>query len=264
MTEALLELYGHSRRVGLVEWHPTTNNILFSAGYDYKVSSPAATVARAAQCRVEGKGALLAGISLGATCKDHCYSPELVDQHRPICPFIHSFIPQGWASSGYPVLLGVHSGHLSGSFSPKRLEENAHSMPRPSPEPLLKSRSGYCPLGRKKEQPKLLEEGEWRALKRGVPTSGPWPGTLILLPSIRNRAAPQAGAGLCQGTVEDLPDEEPQPSIQSFMLLSCLPAHPNPPWGVSPTTLGGQTGDRRLWHAHPRRSSSGTWTWVSP
>ncbi|KAF2973906.1 hypothetical protein EK904_001765, partial [Melospiza melodia maxima] len=40
MTEAVLELYGHSRRVGLVEWHPTTNNILFSAGYDYKVSLP--------------------------------------------------------------------------------------------------------------------------------------------------------------------------------------------------------------------------------
>ncbi|XP_077173417.1 coronin-2B isoform X1 [Paroedura picta] len=37
MTEAVLELYGHSRRVGLIEWHPTTNNILFSAGYDYKV-----------------------------------------------------------------------------------------------------------------------------------------------------------------------------------------------------------------------------------
>nr|XP_013807528.1 PREDICTED: coronin-2B-like [Apteryx mantelli mantelli] len=37
MTEAVLELYGHSRRVGLVEWHPTTNNILFSAGYDYKL-----------------------------------------------------------------------------------------------------------------------------------------------------------------------------------------------------------------------------------
>lgn len=37
MTEAVLELYGHSRRVGIVEWHPTTNNILLSAGYDYKV-----------------------------------------------------------------------------------------------------------------------------------------------------------------------------------------------------------------------------------
>lgn len=32
------ELVGHSRRVGLVEWHPTAANILFSSGYDYKVS----------------------------------------------------------------------------------------------------------------------------------------------------------------------------------------------------------------------------------
>jgi len=37
MTEAVLELYGHSRRVGVIEWHPTSSGILFSAGYDYKV-----------------------------------------------------------------------------------------------------------------------------------------------------------------------------------------------------------------------------------
>lgn len=37
LTEAILELYGHSRRVGLIEWHPTSGGILFSAGYDYKV-----------------------------------------------------------------------------------------------------------------------------------------------------------------------------------------------------------------------------------
>ncbi|XP_064867259.1 coronin-2B-like [Oncorhynchus nerka] len=39
MTEAMMELYGHSRRVGLIEWHPTSSGILFSAGYDYKVLS---------------------------------------------------------------------------------------------------------------------------------------------------------------------------------------------------------------------------------
>lgn len=39
MTEAVLELYGHSRRVGLIEWHPTSSGILFSAGYDYKVAT---------------------------------------------------------------------------------------------------------------------------------------------------------------------------------------------------------------------------------
>ncbi|KAA0723359.1 Coronin-2B Coronin-like protein C [Triplophysa tibetana] len=37
LTEAVLELYGHSRRVGLIEWHPTSSGILFSAGYDYKI-----------------------------------------------------------------------------------------------------------------------------------------------------------------------------------------------------------------------------------
>uniref|UniRef100_A0A8C3AT20 Coronin n=1 Tax=Cyclopterus lumpus TaxID=8103 RepID=A0A8C3AT20_CYCLU len=37
MTEAVLELYGHSRRVGVIEWHPTSSGILFSAGYDYKI-----------------------------------------------------------------------------------------------------------------------------------------------------------------------------------------------------------------------------------
>ncbi|XP_018591481.1 coronin-2A [Scleropages formosus] len=31
------ELQGHSRRAGLIEWHPTANNVLFSTGYDYKV-----------------------------------------------------------------------------------------------------------------------------------------------------------------------------------------------------------------------------------
>lgn len=41
MTEAVLELYGHSRRVGLIEWHPTSSGILFSAGYDYKVPAKA-------------------------------------------------------------------------------------------------------------------------------------------------------------------------------------------------------------------------------
>ncbi|XP_023390009.1 coronin-2A isoform X2 [Pteropus vampyrus] len=37
LTACRKELVGHSRRVGLVEWHPTAANILFSAGYDYKV-----------------------------------------------------------------------------------------------------------------------------------------------------------------------------------------------------------------------------------
>ncbi len=38
LTVAWKELQGHSRRVSLIEWHPTANNILFSTGYDYQVT----------------------------------------------------------------------------------------------------------------------------------------------------------------------------------------------------------------------------------
>ncbi|NWT72122.1 COR2A protein, partial [Prunella himalayana] len=37
ITTARKELLGHTRRVGLIEWHPTAANILFSSGYDYKI-----------------------------------------------------------------------------------------------------------------------------------------------------------------------------------------------------------------------------------
>ncbi|XP_067409558.1 coronin-2A [Emydura macquarii macquarii] len=37
ITSARKELLGHARRVGLLEWHPTARNILFSTGYDYKI-----------------------------------------------------------------------------------------------------------------------------------------------------------------------------------------------------------------------------------
>ncbi|XP_058158608.1 coronin-2A isoform X2 [Dasypus novemcinctus] len=37
LTTCRKELLGHARRVGLLEWHPTAANVLFSSGYDYKV-----------------------------------------------------------------------------------------------------------------------------------------------------------------------------------------------------------------------------------
>ena len=43
LTEPLADLQGHQRRVSMVEWHPTAENVLFSAGYDYQVT-PGATV----------------------------------------------------------------------------------------------------------------------------------------------------------------------------------------------------------------------------
>uniref|UniRef100_A0A3Q3IPR0 Coronin n=1 Tax=Monopterus albus TaxID=43700 RepID=A0A3Q3IPR0_MONAL len=39
LTRARKTLIGHSRRVGLIEWHPTAENLLLSSAYDYKVRS---------------------------------------------------------------------------------------------------------------------------------------------------------------------------------------------------------------------------------
>lgn len=36
LTEWLVDLHGHSRRVSYIEWHPTAENILLSAGLDFK------------------------------------------------------------------------------------------------------------------------------------------------------------------------------------------------------------------------------------
>lgn len=38
LTKARKTLIGHSRRVALIEWHPTAENLLLSAAYDYTVS----------------------------------------------------------------------------------------------------------------------------------------------------------------------------------------------------------------------------------
>eukprot|EP00049_Salpingoeca_infusionum_P017191 m.352076 g.352076 ORF g.352076 m.352076 type:complete len:465 (-) comp16432_c0_seq1:247-1641(-) len=37
MTQPVVDLRGHQRRVGVVEWHPTAENILYSAGFDYMI-----------------------------------------------------------------------------------------------------------------------------------------------------------------------------------------------------------------------------------
>lgn len=37
LTKARKTLVGHSRRVAIIEWHPTAQNLLLSSAYDYKV-----------------------------------------------------------------------------------------------------------------------------------------------------------------------------------------------------------------------------------
>lgn len=40
LTKARKTLIGHSRRVGIIEWHPTAENLLLSSAYDCKVRHP--------------------------------------------------------------------------------------------------------------------------------------------------------------------------------------------------------------------------------
>ena len=172
MTEALLELHGHSRRVGLVEWHPTTNNILFSAGYDYKVGS------RAAGGHVEGEGRA----SLGA-CRKHCYFPERVNPDCLICSFLHSLHTTEPLLCAPSFLGSTEAGGICTAFvGADGLEMNATPCP-------------HFPDGRKGSN-----QSCWRgengapapsprqALKRGVPATGTWPGTFTLHASCRNYA----------------------------------------------------------------------------
>ena len=37
VTKPVVDLQGHQRRVGIVQWHPTAENILFSVGFDYMI-----------------------------------------------------------------------------------------------------------------------------------------------------------------------------------------------------------------------------------
>lgn len=38
LTDWLVDLHGHSKRVNYIEWHPTAENILLSSGADFKVN----------------------------------------------------------------------------------------------------------------------------------------------------------------------------------------------------------------------------------
>uniref|UniRef100_A0A7N8YHF1 Coronin n=1 Tax=Mastacembelus armatus TaxID=205130 RepID=A0A7N8YHF1_9TELE len=61
LTKARKTLIGHSRRVGLIEWHPTAENLLLSSAYDYKVGNLIGQWQLCFNCD---------GSRLAVTCKD--------------------------------------------------------------------------------------------------------------------------------------------------------------------------------------------------
>lgn len=47
LTEPVVKLEGHSKRVGILSWHPTAHNVLVSAGETHESQEPAGTGGRA-------------------------------------------------------------------------------------------------------------------------------------------------------------------------------------------------------------------------
>lgn len=76
MTEPLMDLLGHRRRVSYIEWHPTAENILFSAGSDYLIlawNASKGEVALTINCHPDSIHSMSFnrdGTLLSTTCKD--------------------------------------------------------------------------------------------------------------------------------------------------------------------------------------------------
>uniref|UniRef100_A0A3Q2ZSJ1 Coronin 2A n=1 Tax=Kryptolebias marmoratus TaxID=37003 RepID=A0A3Q2ZSJ1_KRYMA len=76
ITRAKKTLIGHSRRVAMIEWHPTAENLLLSSAYDYKVRRPVRVVLMPVHHRYPSEALLLSvsfnsdGSRLAVTSKD--------------------------------------------------------------------------------------------------------------------------------------------------------------------------------------------------
>lgn len=76
LTEFLVELQGHRRRVTILEWHPTAENILLSAGYDHRIlvwNIAKGQAVNAIECHTDAIYSMSFnrnGSLLATTCKD--------------------------------------------------------------------------------------------------------------------------------------------------------------------------------------------------
>ncbi|XP_064471293.1 coronin-2B-like isoform X2 [Ornithodoros turicata] len=76
LVEPLVDLHGHRRRVGYIEWHPTAENILFSAGFDHLIlvwDVSRGEVVRTIDCHPDSIHSMSLnrdGSLLATTCKD--------------------------------------------------------------------------------------------------------------------------------------------------------------------------------------------------
>lgn len=85
LSECLAELSQHRRRVGYIEWHPTAENILFSAGFDHQIlvwNVSHGKVVRTILCHPDSIYSMSLnrdGSLLATTCKDK--KLRIIDSH---------------------------------------------------------------------------------------------------------------------------------------------------------------------------------------
>jgi len=115
LNEPLVTLTGHQRRVGFVEWHPTAENVLFSAGFDYLVivwNVATGKALREISCHTDTIYSLSFnwdGSMLATTCKDRMI--------RIIDPRSGAVVQQGQGHEGTKSSRVVWCGELNKLFT---------------------------------------------------------------------------------------------------------------------------------------------------
>lgn len=89
--ESAIDLIGHRKKVGIIQWHPTANNILASAGFEYNIiiwdvekGSPVHVISGHTDV-INGLDWSLDGSFLATSCKDkkaRIIDPRAVEEER--------------------------------------------------------------------------------------------------------------------------------------------------------------------------------------
>jgi len=115
LTEPIVTLVGHQRRVGIVEWHPTAENVLLSAGFDYLVivwNVATGKPLREITCHTDTIYSLsfnFDGSMLATSCKDRML--------RIIDPRTGAVVQQGQGHDGAKAFRVVWCGELNKLFT---------------------------------------------------------------------------------------------------------------------------------------------------
>jgi len=132
LSEPLVTLTGHQRRVGIVEWHPSVQNVLLSDGFDYMLIIWNTTTGRPIReitCHTDTIYSMSfnwEGSLLATTCKDRMI--------RVIDPRTGAVVQQGQGHEGTKAARVVWCGELNKLFSTgfSKMRERQYAVWDPS------------------------------------------------------------------------------------------------------------------------------------